>query len=132
MIHIITVSHADHHYPVIFPTEKTGAARLQFALLFQAGNFPIEKFCEANEQIRRIEASQMQDMEAIKLRWIRAGFNPLILGTASEWQVTLYHSFPANELHRPPTGRVATLKDACAAADADLSEMLAAKGKLKV
>lgn len=69
----------------------------------------------------------MQDMEAIKLRWIRAGFNPLILGTASEWQVTLYHSFPANELHRPPTGRGATLKDAFAAAEADLSEMLARK-----
>lgn len=130
MIHTITLPGKQFTEVVLFPTEKSADARLMFGLLADRGHITITDFFEAARQIKQIEDAQMHEMEAIKLRWIRAGFCIEIHGNADRWQVTLLHSF--SHLHRNPNGRGATLPDAFAAAEADLSEMLAAKGKLKV
>ena len=124
MIHIISIAHQGHAFPVIFPTEKTGDARLHFALLFQAGNFPIDKFCEANEQIRIIEESQMNELEAFRRKWLARGFYPAIKAFETGWEVTLWHHLTAKELYRAPQGRAETLLDAMTAAEADLRGML--------
>jgi len=131
MIHTVEIKHAGHTFLTRFRADQIPDVRVRLAIQADREWFPFDKAFQANEQLSRIEKEHGMDMEAIKLRWTRQGFCPLILGNAEEWIVTLNHSFPTHELHRPPTGRGETLRDAFAVAEADLHEMLS-KRKAKV
>jgi len=125
MIHELTIHRDEHTFLFRYTLDRIGELQQILAINASRGNFTFDQAFEANRQILKVKEQHGMDMEAIKLRWTRAGFSPAILGNENEWQVTLYHSFPSQKLHRPPTGRGNTLKDAFDAAEADLGEMLA-------
>lgn len=126
-IHLITVEHNGQTFAVRFRTDQITDARYRLAMLADFGCFPMDKAFEANQKLLQIENQQMDEMEVVKLRLMRAGFSPSFQAGECGWQVTLWHSFPAHELHRPPFGRAEKLKDAIAAAEADLAEMRSKK-----
>lgn len=129
MIHAIQITAAGQTYVARFPAEKTGDARMLFALLANRGEISMAGFFDANQQLRQIEDRHVNEIEAIKARLVRQGFFLQINANSEGWQVSLWHSLPG--VHRQPQGRAETLRDALVAAEADLGEMLEAK-KAKV
>ncbi len=125
MIHQTKILHAGHTFITRFRREQIPDVRVRLAIQADRGWFTFDKAFQANQELLQIETQQMDEIEKVKDRWTRQGFNLQLTTHYEGWQVTMWHSLPG--LHRPPFGRGATLRDALTAAEEDLMEMLSKK-----
>jgi hypothetical protein len=122
MIHQLKFEHAGETFIFRFTAERLGQLRQTLAEFWQRGLLPLDTIFEASRVAGKVleGPTDMDEIENLRLEWLKAGCYLQINATREGWTVRLW----SNSMRREARGSGAKLFDAMAAAELDRVELL--------